>query len=577
MLRDWEIITPLCNNDKLTMNQSEVHQAKVVTLIVDDIPANLNLLREILEPEGYMILGAPSGEIALQITTRTVPNLIILDVAMSGIDGFETCRRLKANAKTAGIPVIFITVKDDPKDIVRGFQAGGVDYITRPVQKEEVIVRVKNQIKINQLTNTLLQRNGDLERRTAELALANQKLQREMTMRRQLEDALRNADERLNIISQREAERWGIEGFVGKSNTICKILDDVRRLQGAEAACVLITGESGTGKELIARAIHFGGSKVQTPFIPVNCTAVPIELAESLLFGHVRGAFTGANAAQKGYFELADGGTLFLDEIGDMPIDLQPKLSRVLEDGVIMPIGATQGKHVSVRVIASTNRDLQSRIAQGLFREDLYFRLARFTVEVPPLRDRPEDIPLLINHFVNIFASETGRENVTLGPDAFSALMQYHFPGNVRELKNIIEHALIKSDSSIIHSEHLRFVNINRTASSIERSGDLEQVSAHLIKRAQVKAGVSSEEIVNHAPVLPGEKGILSPAASSTPLTDEEQILAYLEEHGSISNAECRNLLSVDMQRASYLLKKMRRSGLLKRDGERRWASYRLV
>ena len=545
------------------MNQNKTNQVKAKILIADDVPANLNLLRETLESEGYQISGVPSGEIALKVATRTIPDLILLDVVMNGIDGFETCRRLKADPSTADIPVIFVTIKEKPEEIVNGFQVGGVDYITKPFQKEEVIVRVENHLKISQLTKTLAQKNSELEARTAELIKANQKLQQEISMREQAEDALQKADEQLNMISQQEASRWGIAGFVGKSKTIEKILDDVRQLQSAGTTSVLITGESGTGKELIARAIHSGGTRAKGPFIPVNCSTIPSGLAESTLFGHVRGAFTGANTNRKGYFELADGGTLFLDEIGDMPLELQPKLLRTLEDGVVTPVGGTDAKRISVRFIAASNQKLREKFAEGTFREDLYFRLARFTVEVPPLRERREDIPLLIEHFLRMFSTEMGIEKATLSPEALSDLTEYHFPGNIRELKNIIEHALIKSGGSTILPEHLYFTDTKPQPSTsvamfnIEHSRDIEQTEALLIRRAQTQTKGSDKDSISR--------------------TDEETILAYIKKNGSISNAECRDLLSADIQRASYLLKKMHQYGLLKREGERRWAYYRLA
>jgi len=400
-------VDPPYNLDKL---REESKPIGATILIVDDIPANLNLLREALEPQGYKILGSTSGEKALEIANRTIPDLILLDIVMPGIDGFETCRRLKAEEKTADIPVIFITaVKDEMEDIVTGFQVGGVDYITKSSQKEELFARVKTHMK---------------------------------------------ADEQLSMISEQEAKRWGIEGFVGKSRTIAAILDNVRKLQDAGATSVLITGESGTGKELIARAIYFGSARAKGPFIPVNCPTIPRELAESELFGHVKGAFTGANASRKGHFELADGGTLFLDEIGDMPLELQPKLLRVLQEGCFTPLGGAAEKRVDVRILAATNQNLTNKIADGTFREALYFRLASFPVTVPPLRERKEDIPLLIERFLRTFSVEMGIEHPQISVEALEVLKAYHFPGNVRELKNIIERALILSGGEEIQPEH---------------------------------------------------------------------------------------------------------------------------
>jgi len=432
------------------VNQNQTDQNQVKILIVDDIPANMNLLRNTLEPQGYQIFWAPNGEVALNIAKRNHPDLILLDVLMPGIDGFETCLKLKEEVSTTDIPVIFVTAKDEMADIVKGFRAGGVDYITRPFEDEEILVRVSNHLKINQLTRELSEQNR-------KLTLANEQLQREIAKRQQAENEREQAQDALAHLSQQEASRWGIDGFVGKSKIIGRILADVRKLQSAGTTSVLITGESGTGKELIARAIHFGGKRTGA-FIPVNCSAIPDELAESTLFGHVRGAFTGANTNRKGCFELADGGTLFLDEIGDMPLQLQPKLLRVLDDGCIVPLGGTGEKHVEVRILAATNVDLQAKIADGTFRNDLYFRLARFTVIVPTLRERKEDIPLLTAHFLNLFATEMGIENPTISPEASSILESYHFPGNVRELKNIIEHALILSGRSEIQPEHLHFL-----------------------------------------------------------------------------------------------------------------------
>ena len=421
-------------------------------LLVDDIPANLTVLSDALEPEGYRILAAPSGALALEIARRALPDLIVLDVLMPGMDGFETCRRLKEDEATRDIPVIFVTAKGETEGVVEGFRAGGVDYIAKPFEREEVLVRAQTHLKISRLTRELLQRNRDLEEEIARREDAER-------TRDRAEDARRTADERLSLVSEREAKRWGIAGFIGQSRTIGRILRDIRRLHHTGTTNVLITGESGTGKELIARAIHFGGPRMQGPFIPVNCPAVPADLGESLFFGHVRGAFTGADADRKGYFELADGGTLFLDEIGDMSLALQAKLLRVLEDGCVMPIGAARERRVDVRILAATNTDLQAKMSQGGFRSDLYYRLAQFTVAVPPLRDHPEDIPLLADHLLQMFATEMGLPKPPLSDDARSALTAYAFPGNVRELKNIIERALLESEGATIRTEHIRFVH----------------------------------------------------------------------------------------------------------------------
>jgi DNA-binding NtrC family response regulator len=257
-------------------------------------------------------------------------------------------------------------------------------------------------------------------------------------------------------------------------------VEDIDRLHQFANTSVLITGESGTGKELIARAIHFGSTRARAPFIPVNCAAIPAELAESMLFGHAKGAFTGATTRHRGYFQMASTGTIFLDEIGDMPPALQAKLLRVLEDAMVTPVGSSEALKVDVRVIAASNARLQERIAAETFREDLYFRLARFTVTAPPLRDRLEDIPLLAFHFLRLFAAEMGIKAPLLGQEAMDALTAYDFPGNVRELKNIIERALIESGENIILPKHLRFMRRSAPPSLPAPSGNKNVLAASL-------------------------------------------------------------------------------------------------
>jgi DNA-binding NtrC family response regulator len=534
-----------------------MNDSRTQILVADDIAANRTLLRQTLEPAGYDVLLVPGGEETLNVAQRAKPNLILLDIVMPGLNGFETCRQLKQNALTRDIPVIFITAKDDNESVVQGFCVGGVDYITRPFTEAEVLARVENHLRIHQLAEQLQQRN--------------RQLQDEIARREQAEGQLARADDQLSMISEQEEQHWGIKGFISRSPTISAILNDVRRLQQADKTAVLIIGESGTGKELIARAIHFGGSRSQKPFMALNCSTIPRDLAESTLFGHVRGAFTGAHEARKGYFELADGGTLFLDEIGDMPPDLQPKLLRVLEDGSFILVGDTHERHTDVRVLSATNQDLQTWIGRKGFRQDLYFRLAQFTVTVPPLRDRPEDIPLLAEHFLEMFAAEMGKKRSPLSAEALAELQHYSFPGNVRELKNIIEHALIKSEGAAILPGHLYLLGdpevFARPAGLCEpdmparTADDFERRKELVIKRAQNGSSQSQG---------PGRP------ESAPAMTEEEKILAYVEAHGSVNNAECRQLLSAGYDHASYLLKKLHDYGLLIRKGDGRWARYHL-
>jgi DNA-binding NtrC family response regulator len=418
-------------------------------MIVDDVSANVSALSGALESAGYRVLAALSGEAALKAATKARPDLILLDVLMPGIDGIETCRRLKRSPTTALIPVIFITANDEKTSLVAGFQAGGVDFIAKPFQIDEVLARVATHCNLARLTRELRQRSEELER-------ANARLRAEITRRESAEAALRLADEKLSLLSDTEIERWGSAGFVGRSAAFRALLQAVRRVQGFRTN-VLLTGESGTGKELVARAIHFGGPLARGPFVAVNCSALPPDQAESFLFGHVRGAFTGATTDRKGCFESAHEGTLFLDEIGDMPGPLQTKLLRVLEDGRVQAVGAAHGRQVTVRVVAATNADLPAKVAQGHFRQDLYYRLMHFHVPVPTLRERLEDVPALAAHFVKLLSAELKRKPPTIHPSAIERLVSHQYPGNIRELKNTIERALIYATGDQLRADHVIF------------------------------------------------------------------------------------------------------------------------
>ena len=451
---------------------------------------------------------------------------------MPDMDGYEVCLRLKKDPSTRHIPVIFITARNEMESLIDGFRVGSVDYITKPFAKEEVLMRAATHLNNSRLMHALAEKNEALEQEMA-------RRQRAEAQSAHDADALQKADEQLERLSQQEASHWAIDAFVGQSPTIRHILSEVRQLQSTENTSVLISGESGTGKELIARAIHYGGTRAKGPFIALNCSALSGDLAESALFGHVRGAFTGAHTSRKGSFELADGGTLFLDEIGDMPLELQPKLLRVLEQELILPLGSEDEKRVDVRVITATNADLQTHIDNGTFRSDLYFRLARFLVELPPLRQRREDIALLAQHFVQLFAAEMGFPAPKLTAATLGVLKAYAFPGNVRELKNIIERALIKSGGAPIRPQHLHFIDA-APATAPKTNGE-----------ANAKSPQSTEET-------------------------ETLILEYVRAQGSINNEECRALLAAEYNRASYFLRKLTRYGALVRSGERRWARYHL-
>lgn len=511
------------------MPSDETETLQATVLVVDDIAANRNVLRQTLEKEGYEILMAPDGKTALKVAATAQPDVILLDVMMPGMNGFETCQQLKQDESTQSIPVIFISAQNETQSMVEGFKAGGVDYITKPFQAEEVLIRVHTH-----LTNHRL--NDEVRRKNRELEQVNEQLRSEINRREQAETSLQVADDQLSLVSRLDAERWGIDRLVGTTPSMARIVDQIRKLQPATSTSVLITGESGTGKELVARALHFGGSRSKKPFLPVNCSAVPRDLAESLFFGHVKGAFSGATETRKGYFENAEGGTLFLDEVGDMSADLQAKLLRVLESGKILPLGASEERPVDVRIVAATNADLQAEVETGGFREDLYFRLASYIVDVPSLSQRREDIPLLVDHFLEMLSLEMSMPKPPVSKEALNALSGYEFPGNIRELRNILERAMIDSGGGMILPEHLPIV-VGKTE-------------------------------------LPSEA---APASTSTRANDEEtRILDYVREHGAINNAQCRQLLDVSIHRAWYLLRKLSRNGQLIQGSSKRWARYHL-
>ena len=438
-------------------------------LIIDDNPANIGLLSEALERKGHEILAASDGDSGVRIAGLAKPALILLDVMMPLLDGMATCRKLKMTDAIRDIPVIFITARQDTESVLSGFRSGAVDYIHKPFHLEEVLSRVETHLQIGRLTRELRARNEELET--------------EIARRCEAEEARRTADERYSRLSADEALRWGISGFVGESRTVRKILEEIKRVYRFANTSVLIQGESGTGKELVSRAIHHGSTRAAAPFIPVNCVAIPAELAESMLFGHVRGAFTGATSDRKGWFELANYGTLFLDEIGDMPLPLQGKLLRVLEDGQILAVGSTKPIQVDVRVIAASNADLPAKILEGSFRQDLYFRLARYVVDIPPLRERLDDLSLLVSHFLRLFSNEMGMSPPAVSPEAMAILESYSFPGNVRELKNVIERALIESGGGPIQERHIHLLEAvprRQCPAKVEGSSGTETIPLNL-------------------------------------------------------------------------------------------------
>ncbi|QDK77555.1 response regulator [Spirosoma sp. KCTC 42546] len=407
-------------------------------LIVDDMPNNISVLFETLTRFNYKVLVARDGKSAIEQAGLAQPDLILLDVMMPGMDGFETCRRLKQLASTQTIPVIFMTALSETIDKVNGFNMGAVDYITKPFQLQEVLARIHTHLTLRQLQRELEEANALLEKRVAERTESLSKALAEV-------EQLKNQLQAENAYLRDEIKQThNFEEIVSQSKAFGKVLRQVEQVANTSTS-VLILGESGTGKELLARAVHNRSGRKNRPLVKVNCAVLPATLIESELFGHEKGAFTGATNQKIGRFELADGGTIFLDEIGELPIELQAKLLRVLQEGEFERVGSNKTIKVNVRLIAATNRDLEKEVGQGRFREDLYYRLNVFPIQSLPLRERKDDIPLLVRHFCIKHGPSIGRQIDVIPQDVLDILMAYHWPGNVRELENVVERSLIIS------------------------------------------------------------------------------------------------------------------------------------
>jgi len=412
-------------------------------LVVDDTPANVKVLVEMLGREGYRVLVAREAESALEQARYAMPLVILLDVMMPGMDGFECCRRLKADAVTADIPVVFMTALGDLEDKVRGFAAGGSDYVVKPFEHDEVVARVRTHVRLRRLQLELAASNVALEQKVAERTGELKNALKEV-------ESLKDRLERENRYLQSEISEQGHHReIVGSSPALQQALRQVDLVASADTT-VLINGETGTGKELIARAIHERSPRRDRPLVKLNCSAISAGLVESELFGHVKGAFTGASDRRVGRFELADRGTLFLDEVSELPADTQTKLLRVLQEGEFEPVGSSKTQRIDVRVIAASNRDLAADVASGRFRADLYYRLNVFPIQVPPLRVRTEDIPVLAQFFLDRFARKLGKPLRRIDSDTLSILKAHSWPGNIRDLQNTIERAAILSQSETL-------------------------------------------------------------------------------------------------------------------------------
>ncbi|MFC1850441.1 sigma-54-dependent transcriptional regulator [candidate division CSSED10-310 bacterium] len=451
------------------MGSSTAKKVKDIILIVDDDVLNLEMLRILFTRAGQEVLTTVNGHQALQLAESHKPDIILLDIIMPEIDGYETCRLFKKNKELQQIPIIFMTVLNEIGDKIRGFEVGGVDFISKPVQNEEVLARIATHLALRKLQEKLEEANEELElrvtERTAELARSNADLRAEIVHRKRAEELLRNAlaeVERLknrlqaeNIYLQEEIKlAHNFDSIISRNKTFKSLLGNVEKV-ATTVATVLIQGETGTGKELIARAIHNISDRRGLPLVKVNCAALSPSLIESELFGHEKGAFTGANSRKVGRFELADRGTIFLDEIGELPVDLQSKILRILQEGEFERLGGNKTIKVDVRIIAATNRNLRQAMESGDFREDLYYRLNVFPITIPPLRERTDDISLLVNHFVKLHSSKIGKKIEKISTNLIDKLLAYSWPGNIRELENLIERAIILSKDSILHVDDL--------------------------------------------------------------------------------------------------------------------------
>lgn len=377
-------------------------------LVVDDEEIMRDVMTMLFEAEGYHVTTAESGEKGLERVREECFDLVLLDLMMPGVGGLETLEEMLEI--DSDLVVVMITAFASIENAVAATKLGAFDFITKPFKNEEMLVVVKNGLK------------------KRALELENRQLRRNFK------------------------QRFTFQNIVGKSEAMQKVFDLIAQV-GPRRSTILIAGESGTGKELVAKAIHNCRPDANDPFVAVNSGTIPSDLLESELFGHVKGAFTGATATKKGLFEVADGGTIFLDEVGTLPFEMQTKLLRVIQEKEFRRVGGLDNIKVDVRIIAATNIDLKQAVENRQFRDDLYYRLNVITIPLPALRERKEDIPLLAEHFVKRFCKENNRDLCSYDPDILRLLMEYSWPGNVRELENVVERAVVlaSEEGNITH------------------------------------------------------------------------------------------------------------------------------
>jgi two-component system NtrC family response regulator len=414
-------------------------------LVIDDDLSFRRVLEYNLQQEGYEVLTAASGEAGLSLLGEQTASLVITDMKMPGMDGFQVLKEVKK--RLPGALVIIVTAFGAVDVAVEAMKHGAYDFITKPLNRDQFKLVVSKAMQLTNLTEE------------------NRQLKTEL------------------------AEKTDFRKIIGISEAMEKVFAMVRRVANTEAT-VLITGESGTGKELVAKSIHSLSSRKDAPLVAINCAAIPRDLLESELFGHVKGAFTGAIRDKKGKFQMAGGGTVFLDEVGELPLELQPKLLRALQERVVEPVGGASSEKLDVRIVAATNIDLEEAIARGTFREDLYYRLSVIPIHLEPLRGRREDIPLLIRHF----AKKHGNGEVLFRDDVMAAFVNYPWPGNVRELENTVERLMILRQEDTITlddlPDKLREISSTRKGQMINLPDDgypLEELEREIVMEALVR------------------------------------------------------------------------------------------
>ena len=426
--------------------------------VIDDDPRIRSSLKEFLEAEDYEVFVYPTGEDALPYVYQEIPDLILLDLKLPGMDGLTVLEKIKGRNET--IEVVIITGYAEVSSAVRAMKLGAIDYIKKPFNLEEMLLIIEKAV-----------------------------------------DAKKKSDQ-LAYLTREERELLGFGEIVGMSKQMQEVFDLIRQVADSPKTSVLICGETGTGKELVAKAIHYNSERAEKPFIEINCSAFQENLLEAELFGYEAGAFTDARQRKKGLFELAHQGSFFLDEIGDMSLEIQSKLLKVIEEQRFRRVGGTKEIKVDTRIISATSQDLKKRITKGLFRQELYYRLNVVTIELPLLNERGEDIILLTEHFVNFFNTEFKRHVTRIDDDVKELLMAHSWPGNVRELKNVIERAVLFEKGELLSRQSVRLFD-----EPITSTVAISPTPVHPVEFEIPPEGISMNEI---------EKSLLKKALSDT-------------------------------------------------------------